>query len=79
MDQVLEDENANKNDKKEYNSADARILKSGLEQLCDKMEILSKVCLQNKKFKPKAEERLSYLEDEIKKFVSKKTFFDEME
>ena len=45
MEQVIDDENANKNDKKEYNSADARILKSGLEQLCDKMEILSKVCL----------------------------------
>ena len=43
------------------------------------MEIISKVCLQNKKFKPKAEERLNFLEEEIKRFVSKQTFFDEME
>ena len=47
--------------------------------MCEKMEIVSKVCLQNKKFKPKAEERLNFLEEEIKKFVSKQTFFDEME
>ena len=71
LDKVLDGDAANKAEEKEYKSADVRILKSGVEQMCDKMEIISKVCLQNKKFKPKAEERLNYLEEEIKKFVSK--------
>ena len=79
LEKVLDGDAANNGDDREFKSADARILRSGVEQLCEKMEIISKVCLQNKKFKPKAEERLNFLEEEIKKFVSKQTFFDEME
>ena len=64
---------------KDFASEDAKLLKSGVEQLVEKLEIVSKVCLSNKKFKPKAEERLDALEEEQKKFVTKKMFFDEME
>ena len=64
---------------KDFKSEDAKVLKSGVEQLVEKLEIVSKVCLTNKKFKPKAEERLTALEEDIKKFVTKQMFFDEME
>ena len=64
---------------KDFKTEDAKVLKSGVEQLVEKMEILSKVCLTNKKFKPKAEERLTSLEEEIKKFVTKQMFFTKME
>ena len=64
---------------KDFKSEDAKVLKSGVEQLVEKLEIVSKVCLTNKKFKTKAEERLTALEEDIKKFVTKQMFFDEME
>ena len=64
---------------KDFPSDDAKVMKSGVEQLVEKMEILSKVCLSNKNFKPKAEERLKVLEDEQKQFVTKQEFFGEME
>ena len=49
---------------KDFKTEDAKVLKSGVEQLVEKMEIVSKVCLSNKNFKPKAEERLKVLEEE---------------
>ena len=64
---------------KDFKTDDAKLLKSGVEKLVEKFEIVSKVCLSNKNFKPKAEERLKHLEEENKQFVTKKMFFGEME
>ena len=49
---------------KDFPTEDAKVLKAGVEQLVEKLEILSKVSLTNMKFKPKAETRLTNLEEE---------------
>lgn len=50
------------------------MLKSGVEKVIEKLEILSSVTIKSKKFKAKAEERLQHLE-QADVFNVKKDYF----
>ena len=56
---------------RDFPSDHAKVLKQGVEKVIEKMEVLSKVSHTNMKFKPKAESRLSDLEEKQKTFITK--------
>lgn len=55
------------------------MLKEGVEKLIEKMEIISAVCIKNRKFKTKAEERLEALEKAQLKNVQKDQYYRDLE
>ena len=54
-------------------------MKSGVEKMIEKLEIMSSVCMKNKKFKNKATERLDKLESYYGTYVSKDLLAFELE
>ena len=59
--------------------AEGMILKDGVEKLVEKMEILSKHCINQKKFKLNAKSRIDSLEQQTHLMVPKDMFHSEME
>ena len=63
----------------EFDTEDGHLLKEGVEKLIEKMEIISAVCIKNRKFKTKAEERLEALEKAQLKNVQKDQYYRDLE
>lgn len=55
----------------EFETEYGHVLKQGVEKLIEKLEIISAVCSKNKKFKTRAEERLSKLENMMDSLMKK--------
>lgn len=63
----------------EFDTEHGQLLKSGVEKMIEKLEIMSSVCMKNKKFKNKATERLDKLESSYGTYVSKDLLAFELE
>ena len=63
----------------EFDTEYGQLLKSGVEKMIEKLEIMSSVCMKNKKFKNKATERLDKLESYYGTYVSKDLLAFELE
>jgi hypothetical protein len=72
-------------DDPEFMNADAEvseegtIFKEGLGKLVEKMEVISKHCLNQRKYKEESKKRIEHLESQAALFVSKEMFHSEME